>query len=173
VRYCLPSFQCARKLLTCENAVCERSQSRRRAASGEPAENNNRVSIANCSRLRGMDGEFLDDRVGEQFCGQLGHSLRWHRLGELDFESLALADGRYLAKPEAPAGADDGLTLGVVDLGLQHDVDDESRHIPNSTRALLANAGRDPSRLAVAWRQASVARFVTCVTIGTLGPAGA
>ena len=118
-----------------------------------------------------MDGEFLDDRVGEQFCGQLGHSLLRQRLSELDFEPLALADARHLAKPEAPAGADDGLALRIVDLRLQHDVDDESRHIPKGTRAVLANAGRDRRRLAVALKQGTVTRFVTCVTIGTLGPA--
>jgi hypothetical protein len=52
-----------------------------------------------------------------------------------------------------------------VDLGLQHDVDDKSGHIPNSTRAGPPNAGRDPGRLAVAWKQVTVTRFVTCVTI--------
>ena len=85
--------------------------------------------------LGGMNGEFLDHRVREQLRGQLGDPLLRHRLGELDLEPLALADPGDLAEAEAPAGAGDRLALRVVDLGLQHHVDDESRHIPNSTRA--------------------------------------
>jgi hypothetical protein len=83
-------------------------------------------------------------------------AMRWrHRFGELDLEPLALADACDLTEPETPAGADDGLALRVMDFGLQHDVDDESRHMPNSTRAVPANAGRDPRRLAVALEQAT------------------
>ncbi len=100
--------------------------------------------------LGGMYGEFLYDRIRQQLCGKLGDPILRDRLGELDLEALALAHPGDLAEAEAPAGAGDRLALRVMDLGFQHDVDDESRHIPNSTRAGSPNAGRDPARLAVA-----------------------
>jgi hypothetical protein len=99
-----------------------------------------------------MDGEFLDNRVREELPGQFGDAILRHRLGQFDLEPLALADAGDLAEAETPAGAGDCLTLGIMDFGLEHDVDDESRHIPNSTRTVLANTGRDPCRLAVALR---------------------
>jgi hypothetical protein len=108
------------------------------------------VSQACTGGLPGIDGEFLDNRVREQLPGQFGDAIRRHGLSQLDLEPLALADAGDLAEAETTARAGDCLTLGVVDLGLQHDVDDESRHIPNSTRTVLANTGRDTCRLAVA-----------------------
>src|SRR5271165_7542090 len=118
-----------------------------------------------------MDRELLDDGVRQQLGRELGHPVSCDRLGQLNLEPLALAHTSDLAEAEAPAGAGDGLTLRVVDLRLQHHIDDESGHIPNSTRARSINAGRDPGRRAVALNQATMTRFVTCVTIGTLGHA--
>jgi hypothetical protein len=117
----------------------------------EPRECRAPFGLADNARLGGMNGELLDNRVCEQLRRELGHPLGRNRLGELDLESLALADAGDLAEAEAPAGTSDRLTLGVVNLGLQHHVDDESGHIPNSTRAGSLRAGRDPGRLAVAF----------------------
>ena len=69
-----------------------------------------------------MNREFLDDRVRQQLGGKLGDPLLRRLLAQLYLEPLALPDPGDLA-------------LGVVDLRLQHHVDDESGHIPNSTRA--------------------------------------
>ena len=71
------------------------------------------------------------------------------RLGELDLEPLALADPCDLIEAEPAAGAGDGLALRVVDLRLQHHVDDESGHIPNSTRA---SSRRMRVGMAAAWQ---------------------
>ena len=97
-----------------------------------------------------MDGENLDDGICEQFRRQLGHSLPRNGLRQVDLKPLALANAGDLTEAEATAGAGNGLTLRIVDLWLQHHVDDESGHIPNSTPGTLLNSGRDPSRGAVA-----------------------
>lgn len=96
-----------------------------------------------------MNREFLDDRVREQLGGQLGDPLPGSWLGELDFEPLALADPCDLIEAEPAAGAGDGLALRVVDLRLQHHVDDKSGHIPNSTRA---SSRRMRVGMAAAWQ---------------------
>src|SRR5258708_24922578 len=82
-----------------------------------------------------MDGEFLNHGVGEQLGGELRNLLLCGWPGQLDLEALALADAGNLVKTKPPAGTSDRLALRVMDLGLEHDIDDESRHIPNSTRA--------------------------------------
>ncbi len=50
------------------------------------------------------------------------------RAGQLQLESLALADARNLAEAEPAACAGDRVALRVVDLRLEHDVNDDSRH---------------------------------------------
>jgi len=75
-----------------------------------------------------MDEKFLDDRICEQLGGQLGYPLLAGRLAELDLEPLALPHPGNLPEPQSSAGTGDGLTLGVMDLGLQHDVDDYLGH---------------------------------------------
>ena len=82
-----------------------------------------------------MNREFLDDRVRQQLGGKLGDPLLRRLLAQLYLEPLALPDPGDLAEAQAPAGTGNRLALGVVDLRLQHHVDDESGHIPNSTRA--------------------------------------
>jgi hypothetical protein len=81
-----------------------------------------------------MNREFLDHRVGEQLGSQLGDPFLRGRLSELDLEPLALADRGDLTEAEPATSAGNGLALRVVDLRLQHHVDDESGHIPKSTR---------------------------------------
>ena len=86
------------------------------------------------------NGEFLDNRICEQLGGELTDPLSAGRLAELDLEALALPYPGDLAETQPTAGACDGLTLRVVDLGLQHDVDNESGHLQNSTRAAFWGA---------------------------------
>ena len=84
-----------------------------------------------------MYGEFLDDRVGQEFGGKLGNLLLRRRAGQVDLEALPLADRGHLLKSEPSAGTGNRLALRVVDLRLEHDIDDEFRHIPNSTRPVV------------------------------------
>jgi hypothetical protein len=46
-----------------------------------------------------------------------------------------------------------------VNLGLQHDVDDEAGHVPNSTRAWSSGCGKDPQPQDVTWQWVTMARF--------------
>src|SRR5579871_3535459 len=86
-------------------------------------------------RSRIVDCEFLNDRICQQFGGQFGHPirrlacrLRGFLAGYLDFEALALANRDDLSEPEPVTGTGDGLALRVVDLGLEHDVDNYLGH---------------------------------------------
>ena len=47
---------------------------------------------------------------------------------ELQLEALALADVEDTVEAQARQGAEHGLALRVEDLGLGHDVDDDSGH---------------------------------------------
>lgn len=96
--------------------------------------------IPAATRSLGMDGKLLDDRVRQQFRGKLGDPLRRCGLGQVDLEPLALADPGHLAEAESPARAGNCLTLRIVDLRLQHDIDDEPWHNPNSTRTRVPGA---------------------------------
>ena len=123
-------------------------------------------------RSTGMDRKFLDDWIRQQLRRQLCNPLRAGRLAEFDLEPLALPDPGYLAEPETPAGARDRLPLRVVDLRLQHHVDDESRHTGTVREhgcwlrlGLVRNC-------AVALQQAAMTRFVMCVTCCLTRPGG-
>jgi hypothetical protein len=90
-----------------------------------------------------VDCEFLNDRICQQFGGQFGHPnrrlacrKRGFRTGYLDFEALALADRDHLSEPEPVTSTGDGLALRVVDLGLEHDVDNYLGHSTQSTADL-------------------------------------
>ena len=82
-----------------------------------------------------MDRKFLNNRICQQLRGELGNPLLRRWLTELDLEPLALAHAGYLAEPKPPASPGDCLALRIMDLGLEHHVNDESGHVPNSTRA--------------------------------------
>jgi hypothetical protein len=86
-------------------------------------------------RSHRANGEFLDNRICEQLRGKLADPLRAGRLAELDLEPLALPHAGDLAETKPVTGAGDGLALRVVDLRLEHHVDNESGHPENSTRA--------------------------------------
>jgi hypothetical protein len=83
-----------------------------------------------------VDCEFFDDRIRQQFGGQFGDSNRrtrllaaaFARLRNLNFEPLALADRDHFGEAKSVACPGDRLSLGVMDLRLQHDVDDYLGH---------------------------------------------
>jgi hypothetical protein len=101
-----------------------------------------------------VDREFLNDRVYQQFGCQFGDPnhlgfgvsrWRWRFLfpapalsgafiGNLHLEPLALANGHNLRETEPMARADDSLPLRVMDLGLEHDVDNYLGHSTQRTR---------------------------------------
>src|SRR5258708_32909890 len=69
--------------------------------------------------------------MGRQVARQLGpprHRRLVGGLAELYLEPLALADADHLPEPEAMARAGDRLALRVMNLGLEHHLDDDSGH---------------------------------------------
>jgi hypothetical protein len=104
-----------------------------------------------------MYRELLDDWIGEQVGCQFRDPLLRNRLAQFDLEPLTLPDSRDLAEAEASARTSNGIALGIVDLGLQHHLDNESAHTrtvrepiaqPANREAELAN--REAVRRAVA-----------------------
>lgn len=94
-------------------------------------------------RSRIVDCEFLNDRICQQFGGQFGYpnrrpARRFRGLfaSDLDLEALALPDRDDLGEPEPVTGSGDGLALRVVDLGLEHDVDNYLGHSRQRTADL-------------------------------------
>ena len=88
-------------------------------------------------RSDGVDREFLNNGVCQQFGGQLGDpSLPGGGVGvgNLYLEPLALADSDNLGETEPVARAGDSLPLRVMDLGLEHDVDNYLGHAAQRTR---------------------------------------
>ena len=78
-----------------------------------------------------VDLEVLDHRVGEQrlgHLGDLGEQLVGDLAVDLELEPLALADVGHALEAQAGQGAEHGLALGVEDLWLGHDVDDDTGH---------------------------------------------
>jgi hypothetical protein len=97
----------------------------------------------------GMYREVLNDGVCQKLPGEFRHPFLRLGPGQLDLEPLPLPHAGDKVKTEPTAGSGNRLALGIVDLRLQHDVDDESRHIPNSTRAGTSGAGGQGVRPAV------------------------
>lgn len=98
----------------------------------------------------GMYRELLDDWIGEQFGCQLRDPLLGGRLAQFDLEPLTLPNRNDLAEAEAAARTGNGIALGVVDLGLQHHLDDESAHTRTVREAIAELANREAVRRAVA-----------------------
>ena len=75
--------------------------------------------------------EILDDGVGQEGLGGLA-GLREVGLGDVavdgQHEALALPHVGELVDPEPGQRPPDRLALGVEDLGLEHDVDDDASH---------------------------------------------
>jgi len=104
-----------------------------------------------------MDREFLNDGVCQQFGCQLGDPINASFgvcsprcplrigsramascgiiIGDLHLEPLALANSDHLIETEPVARADDRLPLRVMDLGLEHDVDNYLGHAAQRTRS--------------------------------------
>ena len=88
-------------------------------------------------RSDGVDREFLNNRVCQQFGCQLGDpSLPGGvvGVGNLYLEPLALADSDNLGETEPVARAGDSLPLRVMDLRLEHDVHNYLGHAAQRTR---------------------------------------
>jgi len=88
-----------------------------------------------------MDVKFLDDRIGEQLRRQLGgtgwQGARSAGLGGvvyLDLKSLSLPDRAHFGEAEPAGGPSDRLPLRVVDLWLEHDIDNDPDHMWEGTR---------------------------------------
>src|SRR5580700_10545969 len=84
------------------------------------------------ARSARVQGEVLDDRIGQQIPGQLGnrgHRVLVGRPVELHFEPLSLPDPEHLPEPQAPARARDGLSLRVMNLRLEHYFHDHPGHV--------------------------------------------
>ncbi len=89
------------------------------------------------TRSDGVDREFLNNRVCQQFGCQLGDpSLPGGvvGVGNLYLEPLALADSDNLGETEPVARAGDSLPLRVMDLRLEHDVHNYLGHAAQRTR---------------------------------------
>ena len=83
-----------------------------------------------------VDGELLDDGIGQQFGREFGDPARINGVCELDLKPLALADRQHVGESEPVTRACDGLALGVVDLRLEHDVHHYLGHSTQRTRTL-------------------------------------
>ena len=120
-------------------------------------------------------GEVLDHRVGEQRLGHLPDLLE-HLVGdltgELELEPLALADVGHPGEAEPRQRAEDGLALGVEDLGLGHHVDDDLGHgtslddlapyVPGGSGPWSLSARRASAPMLETW-----ARYVYAFTEGS------
>ena len=69
----------------------------------------------------------LESRVSA-ICADLGEHVVGDLTLDLELEPLALPDVGHAVEPQPGQGAEDGLALGVEDLGLGHDVDDDTGH---------------------------------------------
>src|SRR5690606_20289614 len=117
-----------------------------------------------------------DNRVGEQGLGELADFGETGLVGfalEVDLEALALTDLGHPGEAKPFAGAQDGLALGVQDLGLEHDIDDDAGHgvlqsctAPVVTTSLVSRRTRDagPGRAQPgAWPRLGASRTVQSV----------
>jgi hypothetical protein len=99
-----------------------------------------------------MYRELLDDGIGEQLGGQFRDPFLGGRLAQLDLKPLTLPNPNDLAEAEAAARTGNGIALRVMDLGLQHHLDDESAHTRTVREAIAELANREGGRRAVALR---------------------
>jgi hypothetical protein len=90
-----------------------------------------------------MYRELLDDRIGEQFGCQFRDPLLGGRLAQFDLKPLALPNCNDLAEAETAARTGNGIALGVVDLGLEHHLDDESAHTRTVREPIADLANRE------------------------------
>src|SRR5882757_2047215 len=74
------------------------------------------------------NGPLLDHRVGQQAVRDPGEGGVVDRVVDLQLETLALADFGDPGETQAGQGIGYRLSLRVEDLGLGHDVDDDTGH---------------------------------------------
>jgi hypothetical protein len=72
--------------------------------------------------------EAFDDRVCQKLVGDLAGLLNVGWSGELDLDSLTDPHGQHLGHPEPGQRGGDSLTLGIKNLGFQHDVHHDAGH---------------------------------------------
>jgi hypothetical protein len=82
-------------------------------------------------------------------------------IGDLHLEPLALANSDHLIETEPVARADDRFPLGVMDLGLEHDVDNYLGHAAQRTRTGHLT-GQEERRVLSQRRNKTDERRLTC-----------
>src|SRR5690349_16746850 len=99
--------------------------------------------IRGSSVISGLDDlnvdDVLDHGVGQEGFGGvacLGQDLLRHLAVHGQFEALALADRAEAGEAEAGKSADNRLSLGVKNLGLGHDVNNDPGHPATPVREL-------------------------------------
>ena len=88
--------------------------------------------------VSGHGDDILDDWVGQEGVGGLaggGQVLLGDRAVHGQLEAAALTHTGELVESEARKAPDDGLALGVKNLGLGHDLDDDASHGCSSDQA--------------------------------------
>jgi hypothetical protein len=88
-----------------------------------------------------VEREFLDHWVSEQFTCQFTYARQRPiicRSREFHFETLPLADTEHITEPEPLARPQDRFPLGVVNLRLEHDFNDDPGHRPAFPRSRVA-----------------------------------
>src|SRR6266542_2387015 len=112
------------------------------------------------------DGEVLDHGVGQQGLGDRAHRLLGGAVGHLQLEVLALPDAGHPVETQPGQRTQDRLALRVEDLRLEHDVDDDARHVfslvvrPHPADTL---AGRRPAGRAGRPRRAPASVIIAAV----------
>src|SRR6202044_4095702 len=104
-----------------------------RAASVSSSDPGNVTTPIRTSRsLPCADSELFDHRVGQQLAGELldrGERGAVRRTVDLELEPFSLANRGHAAEAQAVARAEHRLALRVVNLGLEHYVDDHTCHV--------------------------------------------
>lgn len=85
-----------------------------------------------------MNGERLDDRVGQQRVGEVGDRPVVDTVVHIELEVFALSDGIDARDAQPTERAENGLPLWVQDLRLEDDVDDHAGH--GNSRFLFGKA---------------------------------
>ncbi len=113
---------------------------------GEPGRNRRTARAKSPDRSGVSYREFLNDRICQQFGGELGDPggpggparvVRRGTIGgagDLHLEPLALADRGDLGESEPVTSAGDGLALRIMNLRLEHHVHHYLRHAAQRTR---------------------------------------
>lgn len=86
-----------------------------------------------------MQGKLFDHGIGEQLAGQFLDGSERRAIGrpvDLKLKALSLAYAGHVAETEPMGCAEYRFTLRIVNLRLQHDVDDHSGHVTVLSRGM-------------------------------------